>query len=59
MDMRYDLESIWLLQEKNNSEEQIFLKLILPNGTQDECQHYLRKNNIAHNIIFSPESVSD
>jgi len=38
MDFRYDLAEIWSSQDKDKS---VFVKLILPDGTQEECKHYL------------------
>jgi hypothetical protein len=52
MDLRIDLASIWIEQEVNNSSEQIFVKLILPNGTQDDCNTYLMSKGIDYTYLF-------
>lgn len=54
MDLRYDLEYIWKLQEKDADEEQyIFIKLILPYESQKECAEYLVSQKITHNYLFA------
>ena len=58
MDLRYDLEDIWKLKEKDSKEnEYIFIKLILPNGTQKECEDYLNDQSppITHRHLFPCE----
>ena len=53
MDLRYDLEDIWKLQEKDKDEEQcIFIKLILPYESQKECAKYLITQKITHSYLF-------
>lgn len=55
MDLRYNLEEIWRRQEKDN--EYIFIKLVLPDGTQRECEDYLKKQSppITHRYLFPLE----
>ncbi len=54
MDLRYDLEDIWKLQEKDKNEEQyIFIKLILPYESQKECAEYLMAQKITHSYLFT------
>jgi hypothetical protein len=48
MDLRHDLEDFWKLQEEDGN--LIYLKLILPAGTQAECTHYL--NNLSQPINY-------
>lgn len=58
MDLRYDLEDIWKLEEKDKKEEEyIFIKLILPDGTQKECEDYLNSQSppITHHHLFPEE----
>jgi len=58
MDLRYDLEDIWKLQEKDKKEDEyIFIKLILPDGTQKECDDYLNSQSppITHRHLFPEE----
>lgn len=53
MDLRFDLASLWLSQEEeNNTQGQIFVKLVLPNGTQQECSSYLRQKGITQSCLF-------
>jgi len=53
MDLRYDLEDIWKLQEKDDDEEQyIFMKLMLPYGSQKECAEYLITHKITYSYLF-------
>ena len=54
VDLRYDLEYIWKLQENDADEEQyIFIKLILPLESQKECAKYLISQQITHNYLFA------
>ena len=42
MDLRFNLGDIWKLQEQDDGiNETVFVKLVLPNGTQDTCVDYL------------------
>lgn len=53
MDLRYDLEDIWKQQEvAENRKERIFIKLILPNGTQNDCEDYLNTRGVTHEYLF-------
>lgn len=52
MDLRYDLEDIWKNQESNMNGELIYLKLILPNGTQNVCTQYLMEKGITKTWLF-------
>ncbi len=52
MDYRADLADAWLTQESGLVDRQIFIKLILPNGSQDECDMYLRKKRITSEVVF-------
>jgi len=58
MDLRYDLENIWKLKEKDKKEDEyIFIKLILPDRTQKECEDYLNSQSppITHCHLFPEE----
>ena len=53
MDLRYDLEDIWSQQEMAESRnERIFIKLILPNDTQNDCEDYLNTRGVNHEYLF-------
>jgi len=53
MDLRYDLEYMWKLQEKNsNKTDYIFIKLVLPYESRDECAKYLIAQGITHSNLF-------
>lgn len=56
MDLRYDLASAWRSQEAaGNSRGQIYVKLILPNGTQQECSSYLMWKGMTESWLFPRE----
>lgn len=60
MDLRYDFEDIWKLQEKDKKDEEyIFIKLILPDGTQKVCEDYLNSQSpsITHRYLFPEEQI--
>ena len=50
MELRYDLAEMWSAQEKKD--ERIFIKLILPAGTEKDCGAYLEKKAITEKLIF-------
>jgi hypothetical protein len=52
MHLRYPLEEIWHVKENEIKNEYIFIKLILPNGTQDECCKYLLSQRITKRYLF-------
>lgn len=53
MDLAYDLEDIWKQQELPEiRNERIFIKLILPDGTQNDCGDYLDGKGITHEYLF-------
>ncbi len=52
MDSRYDLP-IWNDKENENPDEMIYIKLILPNGTQQECTKYLLNKGITETYLIS------
>lgn len=56
MDLRYSLDEIWKLQEQKLEGEYIFIKLILPNGTQEVCNKYLESQGITQEIIWPQEA---
>lgn len=57
MDLRVDLELAWqkLAQQTNN---QVFVKLILPKGTTEEVDAFLKSEGITEEYLFPP-SVFD
>ncbi|MDP1635499.1 MAG: FRG domain-containing protein [Gallionellaceae bacterium] len=56
MDLRYDLASAWSSQEVDrNSGDHIYVKLILPNGTQKECSSYLMRRGMTESWLFPGE----
>ena len=54
MDFRYDLADIWVGQEKQFNSERVVVNLILPDGTQKECEEYLNSQSppITHAYLF-------
>jgi len=52
MDLRYDLAQFWNDKENENPDEIIYIKLILPNGTQQECTKYLLNKGITETYLF-------
>lgn len=52
MDYRADLADAWITQEAELGDRQIFIHLILPNGSQDECNRYLAKKGITHEVVY-------
>lgn len=52
MDLRYDLESIWKLQESKLSSETISIKLILLAGSEAAVNELLAKKEITHAFIY-------
>ena len=58
MDLRYDLENMWKLQEEDADEEQyIFIKLIIPYESQKECAEYLINKKITHSYLFAEQPL--
>jgi hypothetical protein len=52
MDYRADLADAWLTQEAELGDRQIFVKLILPKGSQNECSQYLAENGITREVVY-------
>lgn len=52
MDLRYDLESIWRLCEKNNENKTIFIKLVLPLNSIEDAKQFLDKKMITEKFIY-------
>lgn len=52
MDLRYDLESVWKIQEQGLNNETIILKLVLPAGTEAEASADLLKKGITKEFIY-------
>jgi hypothetical protein len=60
MDLRHDLEYIWQLQEKEQVDQgYIYIKLVLPDGTQEVCDAYLKGRSppITHEYLFPEEGT--
>ncbi len=45
MDFRYDLADIWVSNEQNFNMKRVVINLILPDGTQKECDEYLNNQS--------------
>ena len=52
MDLRYDLESIWRMQEKSLEGEQIITKVVLPANSQKVANNYLEEKGISYDLIY-------
>jgi len=52
MDYRADLADAWITQEAELVDRQIFIKLILPNGSQSACHQYLAEKGITREVIY-------
>ena len=52
MDYRCDLADAWFTQEAALVESQIFVKLVLPEETQDECTEYLTGKGITREVVY-------
>jgi len=52
MDLRLDLIEQWRLQEEANPNEVIAVKLVLPPGSEQDCDAYLRSRGINSELIY-------
>ena len=52
MELRVDMEMIWHEQEKELKNETIFIKLILPHGTESQVQEYLSGKGLTADFLF-------
>jgi len=52
MDLRYDLETIWRIQEKSMRGEKIITKVVLPANSQEAANGYLEEKEISHDLIY-------
>jgi hypothetical protein len=50
MDLRIDLSEVWA--NSNKPDERIFIKVILPAGTNEECAQYLDHRGLNRDFIF-------
>lgn len=50
MDLRVDLSEVW--ENLHKPDERIFIKLILPAGTNEECFRYLTEKSITREFLF-------
>lgn len=55
MDLRFDLETIWRLREKEPETETIIVKLILPAGSEVATREFLAEKKITDSFIFPDE----
>jgi len=56
MDLRYDFATLWELQEEDLNGERIFVKLVLPQGTQVSLNTYLKERGVnASSYIYPKE----
>lgn len=53
LDYRYDLADIWVNQESRLNNRQLFINLILPDGTQGDCAQYLQSKGITRQFIYN------
>lgn len=59
MDLRYDLEHIWQLREKELAGETISIKLVLPAGSEAVAAAHLAKMGITRAFIYPDRSRHD
>jgi len=52
MDYRYPIEHTWMEQERSLNNELIFVKLILPPGSSEACNEYLRSKGITQDEVY-------
>jgi hypothetical protein len=52
MDLRVDLSEVWNHLQLSNPAQNIFIKLILPEGTNQECFHYLNGMGVTRDFMF-------
>jgi hypothetical protein len=53
MDLRADLFEVWdNLHKRRENSEQIFVKMVLPAGTNEECARYLNERGITKDFVF-------
>lgn len=52
MDLRHDMASIWDQVERNSHNTQVYIKLIIPSGTQRETFEYLHSQGISESYLF-------
>ena len=52
MDLRVDLSEVWENLQQLKPEEIIFVKLVLPAETSEECSHYLKNKGITRDFLF-------
>lgn len=55
MDLRYDLESFWRMQEAEVENETIIIKLVLPAGNNLATKKYLDSKDITREFIYPDE----
>jgi hypothetical protein len=50
MDLRVDLSEVW--ENLQTPDDRIFVKLVLPSGTNEECSRYLEEKGLNRDFIF-------
>ena len=52
MDLRADLSEVWDNRETEHRSKSIFLKIVLPGGTEHDCARYLAQKGMTDSFIF-------
>ena len=52
MDLRADLSEVWNNLETHKRGEKIFVKIVLPTGTEEDCARYLAKKGMTKSFVF-------
>ena len=52
MELRMDMLELWRMQEDQNPNETIVVKLVLPNGSEADLARYLSQKGINHPFVF-------
>jgi hypothetical protein len=52
MELRFDLETIWRVQETQLQDEAIVIKLVLPAGIESEAEKYLLRKGITTEFLY-------
>ncbi len=58
MELRYDLETIWRLQEAGLTNETIVVKLVLPAGSEAKTGEYLAKKGVTSTFIYPDRKIT-
>jgi hypothetical protein len=52
MELVYDFAEVWDSNQRQPGSEQIILKLVLPAGTQGDCERYLTERGVTEEYLF-------